>query len=168
MKMRITGLFALLAIPFVAGCSDFQHWLAGETPPSAKQEATPVAGGGVLNQEIWSGPYAEIDYSRDMVARMEGEWRQLWQLVGEPAPGALPEGKMAVAYFAGMRPTAGYAVTLQEVGVVAGPGGGQVLRVGYRVEEPPSDAMTAQVLTYPWAVRLVDATPLPVEFVELP
>ncbi len=69
------------------------------------------------------------------------------------ADGALP----AAVVFLGTAPTAGHRVEIRSVRVR--PGG--TVEIGVHHEAPPPDALVAQVLTYPVAVRPVPAARLP-------
>ncbi len=69
------------------------------------------------------------------------------------ADGALP----AAVVFLGTAPTAGYRVEVRSVRVR--PGG--TVEIVVHHEAPPPDALVAQVLTYPVAVRPVPAARLP-------
>ncbi len=69
------------------------------------------------------------------------------------ADGGLP----AAVFFLGTAPTAGYRVEIRSVRVR--PGG--TVEITVRHEAPPPDALVAQALTYPVAVRPVPARRLP-------
>jgi hypothetical protein len=66
---------------------------------------------------------------------------------------------MAVAVFLGSRPTTGYAVEVVGVHV-----DGDTLVVVYRERTPAPDALTAQVVTTPYAVAGVPVHAGPVRF----
>jgi len=83
------------------------------------------------------------------VIRSQQEWSRF--------AGAPPQvdfgGNTVIAVFAGQRPTAGWSVRVTEVEKT---GGACVVR--YEVKGPPRGAMTAQVITHPFAVVLVKGT----------
>lgn len=90
--------------------------------------------------------------ARDIVVRTAAEWEALWRS-HQPArpPVAIDFAKeMVVGVFLGSRPTPGYGVT-----IVSAVEEGKVLRVRYRVTSPPSDAILAQVITFPYQIVAV-------------
>jgi hypothetical protein len=168
----------LLAAAVLAGCA--AQGGSGEPPPGsgaapppdpgAARPAPPAAGAApgearapeipaVDGRRAWSGQVSAAFNDMFVTAREPRGWDLVWQLVGEPPPGPLPEGAMAVAVFLGSRPTGGYAVDV--VGMSYRPD--QVLAF-YRETEPPEDAVVTQQLTAPWTVRLAPASPLPVHY----
>lgn len=98
----------------------------------------------------WQGDHSQSTERVYVTARTDREWRELWARVGGEPPSALPGGQMAVAVFLGTRDTGGYGVSIERV---ARDGGETV--VAYRERVPGPASPVVQVLTSPYAVRLV-------------
>ncbi|ALG70187.1 hypothetical protein VY88_08880 [Azospirillum thiophilum] len=99
---------------------------------------------------VWQGDRSAAAERAHVVARDAAEWTALWARVGEPAPGVLPGGRMAVAVFLGPRDTAGYGVAIDRVQQA-----GAELVVGYRETVPGPAQAVAQSRTSPYAIRLL-------------
>ncbi|HKR66570.1 MAG TPA: protease complex subunit PrcB family protein, partial [Thermoanaerobaculia bacterium] len=82
----------------------------------------------------------------------DATYREIWKKqVGEGTPPSVDFAKEAVVFlFAGMRNTAGYAIETRGVSL-----DGDALVVDAVVSGPPRGAMTAQVITYPYAIVAV-------------
>jgi len=98
---------------------------------------------------IEKGDQSNIDGARQVLVRSDAELRQLWQ---QHAPDrALPTvdftREMVVAVFMGSRPNAGFSTAVVSTTAAAG-----VLMVRYSETKPSSDAVTAQVLTFPYHI----------------
>ena len=90
---------------------------------------------------------SDITSPRQVVIRTQGEWDALWR---EHMPSRQREAidfskEMVVGVFLGSRPTAGYGVAIESAVEADG-----VLHVRYRETSPARDAMTAQVITFPY------------------
>jgi hypothetical protein len=107
----------------------------------------------------WSGAQSAAFNDLFITARDDRGWRLMWQLVGEEPPGPLPPGAMGLGVFLGMRPTAGYLVDVTDVVIT-----GDDVVATYEETTPLSGAMTAQMLTAPWAIELVSSSELPVHY----
>lgn len=108
----------------------------------------------------WSGPQGGAAQAETRVVRTTEEWRTLWQQVGRDVPRPLdPGSELGLVVFLGERRTGGYAVDVVAVRIQAGR-----LVVEYRETVPAPDALSIQVLTYPWAFALVPMSDLPVEW----
>lgn len=107
-------------------------------------------GGTLAPRTIDEGAQTHITSSREVVVRTPAEWDALWrehQPAG-PRRGAIDFSKeMILGVFLGTRPTSGYGVT-----IVSAVAEGGILRVRYRETPPPPDAITAQVITYPYQI----------------
>ena len=118
-------------------------------------------GGTSALRTIDQGARSQITSPREVVVRTAAEWDSLWrehQPAGQRA--AIDFSKeMIVGEFLGSRPTAGYGVTIVSASEDAG-----VLRVRYRETPPPSDAITAQVITYPYHLVAVPTSSARVVF----
>jgi hypothetical protein len=95
------------------------------------------------------GDRSQIMSAREAVARTIEEYDALWRLhLPTRQPAAVDFSKeMVVGVFLGSKPTAGYGVT-----IVSAATEGNVLHVRYRETSPPSDAITAQVITHPYQI----------------
>lgn len=116
------------------------------------------AGEADMTGKTWQGTNATLAAEALVIARNEGQWRDLWRLTGEAAPGPLGDA-MAVAVFAGRHMTGGYQVEI--AGIDRDDAG---CTVDYRVDGPPPGAMVTQMITSPWAVRTLPSCPGPVVF----
>jgi len=157
-------LIALAALaPVLSGCGGAGAWLAGEPgDPGARRLQGATAG--PVGQGTWAGEISLATRPTFIVARTAAEWQALWDLVGQPVPGALPEDLMAMAVFIGTRTTGGYAVHVTDVRLERRPGIRDRVLVEYREVEPGRDARTAQILTSPYAIVLVPRTSSNVRF----
>lgn len=112
----------------------------------------------------WSGMHSGTNRAATRVVRETAQWEALWRELGREAPQSLDVSReMAVVIFLGERRTGGYRVDPIAVREEEGR-----LIVDYRERVPPPDAMVAQVLTSPWAVVTLPASPLPVTARKLP
>ena len=109
------------------------------------------------------GDHSNVDDSLQMVAKSAQEWQQLWQkhAPDRQRPTVDFSKEMVVGVFLGSRPTAGYTLEI----VSATQDGGK-LTVRYRETSPPRDAMTAQVLTSPYVIRIIRRSDWPSRFVQ--
>lgn len=111
----------------------------------------------------WTGALSAAAIDATVTARDERSWGILWQMVGSPAPGKLPEGRMAVAVFraAGQGPSQ----QLEFSEVVAGE---TALVVGYRTVQADTGSVgggSGDGVTAPYIVRLLPASGLPVYYI---
>jgi protease stability complex PrcB-like protein len=114
-----------------------------------------MAGGGFAGQNAASprtldkGDRSQIMSAREVVVRAAPEWDALWRShLPSRQPTAIDFSKeMVVGVFLGSRPTPGYGVT-----IVSATEQGSVLAVRYRETSPPSDAILAQVITFPYQI----------------
>lgn len=122
-----------------------------------------IPGGGpqpaIAGESGWNGVLSAAASDMRVTAKTAREWDILWQLVGRDPPGPLPDGAMAVAVLLDSRPTAGYGAEIVEIR--RGP---DRVTVRWRETRPAPDAMVGQMITAPWTVRLVEASPLPVVY----
>lgn len=105
----------------------------------------------------WQGSAATALDSQTTVASAEPDWQGIWTRIGQPAPYALPADTVAVAVFVGQKRTGGYSVEFLDVREEAAK-----RVVTYRIKRPRFDEPAIQVLTAPYAVRLLPATEKPV------
>jgi PrcB C-terminal len=107
-------------------------------------------------RELDKGGRSQIMAAREAVARTTEEYDALWRShLPTRQPAAVDFSKeMVVAVFLGSRPTAGYGVT-----IVSATLEGNVLHVLYRETSPPPDAVTAQVITYPYQIVAIPKSP---------
>jgi len=106
--------------------------------------------------------YIEETY---VVARTEAEWIAVWQrhtrpfLDGQTPPEVDFAEKMLICTFMGEQPTAGYSIRVESMRV-------EEERIHVEIEKsvPREDFVVAQVITYPYAFVLLDASSMEVVF----
>ena len=98
------------------------------------------------------GDRSNIHSTRMVVLRTADEWQALWaqHAPERQRPAVDFSREMVVGVFLGTKPTAAYGVA-----VLSTIDGGGALLVKYRVAEPPSGTITAQVITYPYHLAAV-------------
>jgi protease stability complex PrcB-like protein len=119
--------------------------LALQIPMDAQIALRPIA----------TGAQSGIASPRQAVIRTAAEWDALWRdhQASAPKPAVDFSKETVVAVFLGSRPTSGY-----EVAIVSAAEEGGVLRVRYRETRPPADAITAQVMTFPFQIVAIPAS----------
>ena len=110
------------------------------------------------------GAASGIEAPRQVVVRTAVEWAALWKAHSPvtPAPAVDFSRTMVVGVFLGFRPTAGFSVAIARVRSE-----GSRTIVEY-VERKPAAGMVAQILTFPFHLVTLPATPGSVEFREVP
>ena len=101
---------------------------------------------------IEKGDQSSIESARQVVVRTDAEWTQLWrQHAPERAQPAIDFSKETViGLFMGSRPNAGFSTA-----IVSAMEGGGALIVRYSETRPPRDAITAQVITFPFHIAAI-------------
>jgi hypothetical protein len=96
---------------------------------------------------IEKGDQSNVEDARQVLARTEAEWTALWQqhAPDRPKPKVDWSKEMVVGVFMGSRPNAGFSTAVTTTTAANG-----ALIVKYKETLPPRDAMTAQVLTFPF------------------
>jgi protease stability complex PrcB-like protein len=126
--------------------------------------AVPQAGapggtqGGSSPRTVAKGDQSNIESPLQIVVRSEAEWADLWRrhAGGRERPPVDFAREMVVGVFMGSRPNAGFSTTIVSSLAVKG-----VLVVRYRETVPARDAVTAQILTFPYhlvAIAKTDVT----------
>jgi hypothetical protein len=115
---------------------------------------------------IEKGDQSNIDTARQVIVRTEAEWTQLWRqhAPDRPQPPIDFSKETVIGLFMGSRPNAGYSTA-----VVSATEGGGALIVRYTETRPARDAITAQILTFPYhlaAIPKATATNVKFEKVE--
>jgi hypothetical protein len=174
--MRMTRFSVLgTVIVLATGCTPAMNLLAGE--PLSNPEGTQIAQAppGIAGQFEWSGTQASVQGRTTIVARTEQEWQNMWQLAATPAPGPLPQGWMGIGIFLGMRQTAGYSVAIEGITeqvttdqrfIQQGLPASREVVISYGERAPAPGAMSAQVLTSPYVIRIVPRMDWPTRFVQ--
>lgn len=164
-----SGLLAVCvtAAAGLAGCASTTNWLAGEPPPAVMEEMQGISPG-LVGRGSWSGAVAKAQSATFLVARTESEWQALWDLVGQPPPARLPGSLMALAVFTGTRTTAGYGVEIVDVRLERRPGQRDRLLVRYRETQPAPGTATAQILTSPYTIVMVDRSDAAARYARVP
>lgn len=114
--------------------------MSAQQPPQPPQPpATP--------RTIEKGDQSNVDEAKQVLARTEAEWTALWQqhAPDRPKPKVDFTKEMVVGIFMGSRPNAGFSTAVTMTTAANG-----ALIVKYTETMPPRDAMTAQVLTFPF------------------
>ena len=108
-----------------------------------------MAGQASTPRVLDKGDRSQIMSRREAVVRTAAEWDALWRAhLPARAPAAVDFSKeMIVGVFLGSKPTPGYGVT-----ILSAAEEGKVLLVRYRETSPPSDAIAAQVITFPYQI----------------
>lgn len=105
----------------------------------------------------WQGNSARSVSREALVVQDAAAWQQVWERVGTAAPSGLPDDQAAVAVFAGQKRTGGYSVEFTDVQRDEN----QTI-VHYRIKMPSLTQMTTQVMTSPYAIKLVPHNGKPV------
>ena len=108
---------------------------------------------------IDKGTRSQITAPREVVVRTDAEWEALWR-EHQPARPREPidfSKEIVVGVFLGSRPTPGYGVTIDNVATVrvnraGGPADSGETTISYRETKPAPDAITAQVITFPYQI----------------
>ena len=120
-------------------------------PPAVlPTEATTTAPATLLQVvNVVGGVMSDEDEARNVVARSDAEWQDLWSNLGVRGnmPNVTFDNTMIVAVFLGSRPSAGYSVE-----VVNAVLDGDVLYVQYAERQPQPGSANAAVETTPYAV----------------
>jgi VWFA-related protein len=137
-----------------------QDRASGGGAPS-RAPAAPVQQSAIMPRSIEKGGESNIDDAKMAVIRNAADLRKLWQMHApdKPLPAIDFSKEMVVAVFLGSKPTAGYGVEITGARDDNG-----ALVVEYHETAPARDAMTAQVLTMPYAIAAVPARQGDVKF----
>ena len=119
-----------------------------------------------LPRTIAKGDQSSIESPAQVLARTEAEWTALWRRHAGAAAVPLVDftREMVAGVFMGSRPNAGFSITIVTSMEVKG-----VLVVRYRETIPSRDAVTAQILTFPYhLVAIPKATVTETKFENVP
>jgi hypothetical protein len=125
-----------------------------------------VHGQAPVPRTIAKGEQSNIESATQVLARSDAEWTALWRRhAGDRDKPPVDFGReMVVGVFMGSRPNAGFSTTIVTSMEVKG-----VLVVRYTETIPPRDAVTAQVLTFPYhLVAIPKAAVTDVKFEKVP
>jgi hypothetical protein len=128
--------------------------------------ASVVAGQAPAPRTIAKGEQSNIESPVQVLAKNEAEWSALWRrhAGGREKPPVDFAREMVAGVFMGSRPTGGFSTTIVTSMEVKG-----VLVVRYSETIPPRDAVTAQVLTFPYhLVAIPKAAVTDVKFEKVP
>ncbi len=168
-KARAALTVLAVAMPLaLAGCGGGAGaWLAGETAGavSGMSGDTPPP---LAARAMWRAENARAQSQSFLAARNDAEWAALWDLAGRSPPGRLPPDQMALGVFLGTRTTTGYSVDILRLRPERRDGQRDRLVVEYREVTPPDGLITAQVLTSPYAIILVDRSDAAVRYNRMP
>lgn len=107
----------------------------------------------------WQGHQSSITAFEVRVVRQPAAWDELWKSIGRAVPAAWREGQIAVAAFAGLKPSGGYGISITKV-----ERGKCVIVVRFAEKAPGAHEAVIKILTTPWSVTLVETSELPVVF----
>lgn len=111
----------------------------------------PAEGRSVPARE-WRGLQEGGAHDRVLVVRSNEHWQALWHSLGRKAPAAFNVNRQVAVYVSlGTRPTAGYSARL-----VSATEHDERLFIVWEEVVPAPGRMSAQVVTQPWLVVLVD------------
>ncbi|HEY2906545.1 MAG TPA: protease complex subunit PrcB family protein [Vicinamibacterales bacterium] len=98
------------------------------------------------------GTMSQIEDARFVTIRSQPEWSALWRThaPGKPLPPVDWSREMVVGVFLGTRPAAGFGVE-----IVGYREEGARVVAGYKETPPARDAITAQILTSPYALAAI-------------
>jgi hypothetical protein len=101
---------------------------------------------------IEKGDQSNIDSAKQVVVRSGAEWAQLWRqhAPDRPQPAIDFSKETVIGLFMGSRPNAGFSTA-----IVSATEGGGALVVRYTESRPPRDAITAQVITFPYHIAAI-------------
>jgi hypothetical protein len=107
---------------------------------------------------IEKGDQSNVEDAKQVLVRTDAEWTALWQqhAPDRPKPKIDFAKEMVLGIFMGSRPNAGFSTAVTMTTAANG-----ALIVKYKETAPARDAMTAQVLTFPFhlvAIPKSDAT----------
>jgi hypothetical protein len=90
-------------------------------------------------------------------------FQKYWQVShpGENAPVVDFTTQAVVVLMAGVKPTAGYSIHVSRLEEKS-----DQLVIHYKVESPAPDAVTAQIITHPWAMQVIPKPSKPVTFLK--
>ena len=107
----------------------------------------------------WQGHQSSITSFEVRVVRQSAAWNDLWKSIGREAPEAWREGQIAVAAFAGLKPSGGYGIDVTKI-----ERGKCVIVVRFAEKAPGPHGAVIKMLTAPWSVSLMEASEWPVVF----
>ena len=119
-----------------------------------------------MPRTIEKGDQSNVEDAKQVLVRTDAEWAKLWQQHSpdRPRPAIDFSKEMVVGVFMGSRPNAGFSTAVTMTTSANG-----ALIVKYTETVPPRDALTAQVLTFPYhlvAIPKVDVKDVKFEKVE--
>ncbi|MHB1216959.1 MAG: protease complex subunit PrcB family protein [Alphaproteobacteria bacterium] len=107
----------------------------------------------------WQGHQSTIASFEARVVRRAAGWEELWKSIGRDAPDTWREGQIAVAAFAGLKPSGGYEISITKI-----KRGKCVIVVRFMEKSPGPREAVIKMLTTPWTVTLINEGELPVVF----
>jgi hypothetical protein len=156
-----TALIALLAAPYyhegtkqreAHEASLDKAVLRGLHDTSWLRDKSVVMQAAPAPRTIDKGDHTYIVSPRQVVIRTDDELSALWRehIPDRPQPPVDFSREMVVGVFLGSKPTAAYSVAI--VSTIEANG---VLQVRYRISQPPSGVITAQVISFPYHLAAI-------------
>jgi hypothetical protein len=137
---------------------------ASQSLPRAESMSAPAAVGGFAPQPsstIFSGNNGASSTESELLVTDTNTFAVYWQVFRpQETPPAVDFTRQAViVLLAGQKPTAGYSIHVSQLEDKP-----DQFVIHYRVENPPSGAITAQILTSPWFMQIIPKPSKPVVF----
>ncbi len=116
--------------------------MSAQAPPRPPQPPAPA-------RTIEKGDQSNVDDAKQVLVRTDSEWAALWRqhAPDRPKPKIDFSKEMVLAVFMGSRSNAGFSTTVTATTTVNG-----ALVVQYAETAPPSGAITASVITFPYHI----------------
>lgn len=110
----------------------------------------------------WKGNDTAITHSGQVVIRNDHQWISFWSehRPHEAAPDVDFSQNMVIGVFAGERPADQFSIVITDVRTVSGS-----LVVYYREIPPPTGTFAVNVSVYPYDIKVVPLSTLPVKFI---
>jgi len=124
-------------------------------PPSAPPPPVPLE---------WHGNDTSITHPGEVVVRSDRQWIQFWaeHHPHEPAPDVDFAQGMVIGVFAGPRPADQFTIRMVDIRTLA-----DSLAVDYQEKLPPPGTFAVDVTVYPYQLKVVPRSALPVKFNKL-
>ncbi len=115
----------------------------------------------------WTGEYSGVKKAKNVMIRDQETWQKIWQLHAREMDSVttIPyidfKVFMVTAVFAGERYMAGHKITISNITI------GERVVIYYRETVPVPNLFTVQKLTYPFHIKVIPKTDLPIVFEKL-
>ena len=133
-------------------------------PPVLPRLPTPVSPPPEAEVHEWHGNDTSVTHEGQVVVRTDEQWVHFWSEhhPHEVAPDVDFSRNMVIGIFVGRRPAEQFAVQILNVRPLP-----NAIVVDYRQVAPPPGTLAIDVSVYPYALKVIPKTNLPVKFNEL-